>query len=131
MKVPLHDQRVGVWCAIHGQKIIGAIFLYDTVNAEHNVNGIWEPFFQILTEVGKQCPHFQQGNIVARTSQHSVEALCQNATSSTRFEHAQLYIWGSLKQKVYRNSMHTLETLHTEIKVVIRNVTEVEQQKVS
>jgi hypothetical protein len=60
MKVPLHDQRVGVWCAVHGQKIIGAIFLYNTVNLEHYVNGILEPSFQMLTEKGSNV-HISSG----------------------------------------------------------------------
>jgi hypothetical protein len=31
----------------------------------------------MLTEEGKPCPHFQQGNVMAHTSQHSVEVLCE------------------------------------------------------
>jgi hypothetical protein len=33
MKVPLHEQRVGVWCVVCGQIIIGPILCWDTVNS--------------------------------------------------------------------------------------------------
>jgi hypothetical protein len=49
-EIPLHDQKVGVWCAVSGRKIIGPIFFYDTVNSKRYVNNILEPFFQTLTE---------------------------------------------------------------------------------
>jgi hypothetical protein len=45
-EVPLHDQKVGVWCAVRGRRIIGPVFVYDTVNSERYVNNILEPFFQ-------------------------------------------------------------------------------------
>jgi hypothetical protein len=45
------------------------------VNSDRYVNNILEPFFQILTEEGKQHVYFQQDNATAHTSQHSVEAL--------------------------------------------------------
>jgi hypothetical protein len=39
------------------------------------VNNILESFFQILTEEEKQHEYFQQDNVTAHTSQHSMEAL--------------------------------------------------------
>jgi hypothetical protein len=76
----------------------------------------------MLTEEEKQCPHFQQDNIVACTSQHSVESFCEifgERIINQGFLPPHLpdlslcifYIWGNLKQKVYRNSLHTLEAL--------------------
>jgi hypothetical protein len=34
MEIPLHNQRVGVFCAISRSRIIGPIFFEDTVNSE-------------------------------------------------------------------------------------------------
>jgi hypothetical protein len=41
------------------------------------VNNILEPFFQTLTEEEKQYAYFQQDNVTAHTSQHSMEALLE------------------------------------------------------
>jgi hypothetical protein len=73
-KVPLHDQKVGVWCAVSGRRIIGPLFVYDTVNSERYVNNVLEPFFQTLTEEEKRYAYFQQDNAAVHTS-HSMEAL--------------------------------------------------------
>jgi hypothetical protein len=47
-EVSLHDQKVGLWCALSGRRIIGPIFFYDKVNSVCYVNSILEPFFQVL-----------------------------------------------------------------------------------
>jgi hypothetical protein len=49
-KLPLHDKRIGVWCAISARRIIGPIIYNDTVNAARYVNNILSPFFAELTE---------------------------------------------------------------------------------
>jgi hypothetical protein len=36
--LPLHDERIGVWCAVSAHKIIGPIFYDDKVNAAKYVN---------------------------------------------------------------------------------------------
>jgi hypothetical protein len=40
---PLHDQNIGVWCAVLGTRIIGPIFFDKTVNTEVYMN-IFEEF---------------------------------------------------------------------------------------
>ena len=49
-EVRLHDQKVGVWCAVIARRVIGPIFFYDTVNSQRYVHDILQPFFAILTE---------------------------------------------------------------------------------
>jgi hypothetical protein len=41
---PFHDQKVGVWCAISWNRIIGPIFLDDTINSERYCEVILYPF---------------------------------------------------------------------------------------
>jgi hypothetical protein len=35
---PLHNQKIGVWCAVSGTRIIGPIFFDSTVNTEVYMN---------------------------------------------------------------------------------------------
>jgi hypothetical protein len=42
-EVPLHDQKVGVLCAVSGWRVMG--LFYDVVNLEFYVSNILEPFF--------------------------------------------------------------------------------------
>jgi hypothetical protein len=47
---PLHEMKVGVWCAVSARRVINPIFFGDTVNSDRYVSDILEPFFQELTE---------------------------------------------------------------------------------
>jgi hypothetical protein len=44
-EVPLHDQKVGVWCAITASRIEGPIFFENTINSKRYVSDILRPFF--------------------------------------------------------------------------------------
>jgi hypothetical protein len=48
-QLPIHDETIGVWCAISARRIIGSIFYDDGVNAARHVNNILSPFFTDLT----------------------------------------------------------------------------------
>jgi ATP-dependent Clp protease adapter protein ClpS len=48
-QIPLHSQRVGVWCAINARRIVGLHIPNDTVNPEYYVDEIFKPFFHKLT----------------------------------------------------------------------------------
>jgi hypothetical protein len=69
-EVPIHDQKVGVWCMVSGWRIIGPVFFYNTVNWEHYVNSIFEPFLQMLTEEEKQHAYFRR--ITQQPTHHSI-----------------------------------------------------------
>jgi hypothetical protein len=47
-KVQLHGQKMGVWYADGGRRIIGSISLYDTATSERYVNNILVTLFQIF-----------------------------------------------------------------------------------
>ena len=49
-ETPLHYQKIGVWCAINGYRIIGPIFYDGTINAERYRNNILAPFFEQLKD---------------------------------------------------------------------------------
>jgi hypothetical protein len=43
-EVPLHDQKIGVWCSITASRIVGPIFFENTINSEWHVIDILWPF---------------------------------------------------------------------------------------
>jgi hypothetical protein len=49
-EVPLHDQKIGVWCAIIASRIVGPIFFENTINSERYVSDILRSFFESITE---------------------------------------------------------------------------------
>jgi hypothetical protein len=81
------------------------------VNSERYVNNISEPFFQTFAEEEKQYAYFQQDNVTAHTSQHSMDALREmlgerlisrglRPPRSPDFSVCDFYLWGKLKQNV-------------------------------
>lgn len=141
-EVPLHDAKVGVWCAVSGRRIIGPIFFYDTVNSERYVNNILQPFFDMLTEEEREYGYFQQDGATAHTSHLSMETI-ENVFSdrvistglwparSPDLSACDFYLWGNLKQKVYKNNPRTVEALENEIRRAIAEITEAELRRVS
>jgi hypothetical protein len=64
-ELPLHDEAIGVWCAISAHRIIGPIFYDDAVNAARYMNNILSPFFAELTEEERLYSVFQQDSATA------------------------------------------------------------------
>jgi hypothetical protein len=69
-KVPLHDVKFEVWCAISAHRIHGPVFFQETINSERYVRVILNPFFRELTEEEKTYRNFyaRQRNSVHRQS---------------------------------------------------------------
>jgi hypothetical protein len=44
-EVPLHDIKLGVWCAMNAKRIIGPIFYAETINSDRYVGLILTEFF--------------------------------------------------------------------------------------
>lgn len=63
-EISLHDQKVRMWCAGSGRRIIGPMFLNDIVNLELHVHNIFE-LFEVLAEEEKQYAYFQQDSTAA------------------------------------------------------------------
>jgi hypothetical protein len=75
LHIPLHDIKIGVWCAVSARRIIGPIFYHEIVNSDWYVRNILKPCFEQLTDDGRQCGYFQQDNATAHTARNSVSAL--------------------------------------------------------
>jgi hypothetical protein len=66
--VPLHIEKVGVWCAVSLRRINGPLFFHETVNSDHYVNDILNLFFNQLTAEERQYGYFQHDNATAHTA---------------------------------------------------------------
>jgi hypothetical protein len=74
-ELPLHDEKIGVLCAISAHTIIGPIFYDNTVNAARYVNGILSPFFTELAEEERLYSVFQQDSATTHMAYISLEVL--------------------------------------------------------
>jgi hypothetical protein len=75
-EVPLHDLKVGFWCATSARRTIQPVFFFhETVNSQRYVGLILSPFFGQLTDEEKSYGHFMQDNATAHSANKSIIAL--------------------------------------------------------
>lgn len=138
---PLHDQKIGLWCAISGERIIGPIFFQETINSERYMENILRPFFDQLTERERAFATFQQDSATAHTAKitlQKIQEVFQDRVitnniwppRSPDLTPCDFYLWGALKEKVYRSNPHTLDELKTNIRQEIAAISQRELQKV-
>lgn len=114
----LHDQKVGVWCAVSTTRIIGPIFFDETVTSARYISNILKPFFVQLNEHEKQTGWFQQDGFNKMVQQHIQHtqvciqlvkcleivlfpALGLWPARSPHLTPPDFYLWGKLKGSVY------------------------------
>jgi hypothetical protein len=113
---PLHDKRIGVWCAISACRITGRISYNDTVNVARYVNNILSPFFIELIEEESLYSVFQQDSATAHNGVYkfgrTVGSFCDRIISHGLWlphSPCDFYLWGSSKDNVYKTNSYTLE----------------------
>ena len=130
---PLHDQKVGVWCSLSRERIIGSIFLENTITSESYIHNILESFFDQLTEQEKQQCWFQQDDATAHTARVSMAAVGEVFRDrvisrglwpprSPDLTPPDFYLWGKLKGSVYADNPRTTDELKQKITSVIQNI---------
>ena len=70
-KTPLHDLKIGVWCAVSGTRIAGPVFFESTVNTDVYLH-ILEQLNDQLTPQDKMQFFFQQNGATCHTSHRSL-----------------------------------------------------------
>ncbi|BFZ07560.1 hypothetical protein BsWGS_10599 [Bradybaena similaris] len=131
---PVHDAKIGVWCAVSRRRIIGPIFFNNTINAHRYVTEILEPFLEQLNEREIEEAWFQQDGATAHTARASLrflEEIFSNRIISKGIWPARspeltpldYYLWGFLKGNVYKTNVHTIEELKEAIRNAIQEIT--------
>ena len=116
-------------------RIIGPIFLTDTINSERYRKNVLEPFVAQLSEREIEHAWFQQDGATAHTAVKSLEFLdgiFANRVISRGIWPARspdltpldYYLWGELKGNVYENNPHTIDELQVSIINNINNITQ-------
>jgi hypothetical protein len=129
----LHDQKIGVWCAVSGSRNIGPIFFDTAVNTEVYLR-IFEHFYSQLTENEKRNCFFQQDGATCHTSRQSLTRIHEEFTKertvskglwpprSPDLSSRDFYLWGYLKGKVYENNPRTIDQLKENIRRNIETI---------
>lgn len=141
VETSLHPQKIGVWVAMSRRRIIGPIFFNYTINAERYRNNILQPFIEQLHDDELEHGYFQQDGATAHTAAETITFLQQyfdnRLISRGRYPARSpdltvldCYLFPRLKNKIYRNRLHTLDELKEAIEQEIRGITEQELQAV-
>lgn len=137
---PLHPQKIGVWCAVSRRRIIGPLFFETTVNAAL-YEDIIQQFIACLQEDERYC-WLQQDGATCHTARSSMEMLQDFFDGriistglwpprSPDLSSPDFFLWGYLKDIVYRSNPHTLQELKTNITNAINEIDRVKLKKVA
>ena len=131
--MPLHDLKIGVWCALSGNRIIGPIFFNETVNTNVHLQ-VYSDFSAQLTPKEKRYAYFQQDGNTCHTSDLSLTTIHTVFTAertigkglwpprSPDLSPCDYFLWGFLKSRVYHNNPRTIDTLKNNIRQEISNI---------
>ena len=115
-EVSLYDAKIGVWCAVSGQWIVGPTFFNNTMKSHVYVMELLQPIIAQLTEEECEYAFFQQDGATAHTSRFSMsyvhEAFGEEHTVPTGLWPPRLpdlatcnfYLWINLKGEIYSNN---------------------------
>ena len=134
----LHEQKIGIWCAMSRQRIIGPVFFENTITADRYITDILEPFIAQLTEDEIEYAWFQQDGASAHTANVSLNFLEQffaDRIISRRIPEHQwpprspdltpldFHLWGFLKEKIFINKPQSLDDVKQVIETEIQKIT--------
>ena len=134
VEVPLHDQKVLVWCAISGSNVFGPYYFNGCVN-KTNYQEMLETFFwpKVNRIRDRQKYYFQQDGATphrAMTVQTYLTGKFKEKfidkskwpPRSPDLNPCDFFLWGYLKQRVYNPLPKTLDDLKINIEREIKNI---------
>ena len=130
---PLHSEKIGVWCGMSQQRIIGSIFFDATITTVAYME-ILNTFVNQLDDKELSIGYFQQDGATSHTSHASMAKIQfffgDRAISkglwpprSPNLTPPDYFLWGYLKGRVYQNKPQTIDALKTNITKEILAVT--------
>jgi hypothetical protein len=142
VQVPLHPTRVTVWCALSSSGIIGPYFFEDcegkavTVNSERYSKMLEDFFLPEIRRNNLQNHWMQQDGATAHTARPSMDVLRREfpnrlisrfgdvnwPSRSPDLSPPDFFLWGYLKNRVYRNSPTSLQDLKNKITSEIQDI---------
>lgn len=139
-ETPLHSRKVGVWCAISRKRIVGPIFFTETITAERYQDIIMQ--FVALLEADERHCWLQQDGATAHTANSTMimlrEFFGEHIISrglwpprSPDLSPPDFFLWGHLKDNVYKNNPHTIDQLKHNIEDEISRISVATTQKVA
>ena len=133
----LQPAKCLVWCAISANKIIGPYFFDSTVNGDNYLEML-QQFFWPEHKVQKLHSHyyFQQDGAPAHRAKVVQDWLKDKfgdkflksnlwPPRSPHLNPCDFFLWGYLKDRVYRKKFETIEELKEEIKNEIKKITKI------
>lgn len=142
MEMPLHSERVTVWCGFTENAIIGPFFFEDgngqttTVNGERYGEMLNEYFIPAVDGMDLVDPFFQQDGATCHTTRDNMSILrtrfpgqlisrfgdIEWPARSPDLSPLDFFLWGYLKERVYRGKPTTLTQLKEAIESEIRSI---------
>jgi hypothetical protein len=141
VETDLHPLKIGIWVAISRRRIIGPIFFNETINAERYRRLILEVFIQQLHDDELARGYLQQDGATAHTARATIEYLRQFyderivsqglwPARSPDLTPPDYFLFGHVKNNVYKNRLHNLDELQQAIRQEIQNITQEQLQHV-
>ena len=134
IEVPLHDQKVLVWCAISANSVFGPYFFEESVNKDnylHMLQNYFSP--KLLRTAAYQNYYFQQDGATPHTANIVQEYLSRKFSArfidkkmwpprSPDLNPCDFYLWGYLKSVAYNPLPKTLDDLKANIVREIKKI---------
>ena len=134
LEVPLHDEKILVWCAISAEKIFGPYYFEETVN-QHNYLEIIKTFFwpKLLRTPNYKKYWFQQDGAPPHTANLVQDWLTSKLSTkfinksqwppqSPDLSPCDFFLWGYLKSVVYNPLPKSIEELKANLEKEIKKI---------
>lgn len=140
VETPLHPQKIGMWVAISRRRIIGPIFFRHTINGER-YRTILQQALEVMHDDEVQHGYFQQDGATAHTAVATLQYLREFyddrlisrgvwPARSPDLTPLDFYIFGRIKNNIFKNRPHTLEELEEAIRHELESITPDELERV-